>query len=123
MIIKRKKEIIISELRGCVKVEVVVLGSTSTFNLVVSVDVKQHLKKYIFLTWKFRTLLDCRRMHLTLSCIGLLSLSDSVSLCLSLSLDPQLTILNLRTQKRASRNLSMHCPNHLIYVDVPVRIF
>ena len=33
------------ELRSCVKVEVVVLGSTSLIVLKVSVDVKQHLKK------------------------------------------------------------------------------
>ena len=35
----------ISELRSCVKVEVDVLGSPSIIVLMVSVDVKQHLKK------------------------------------------------------------------------------
>ena len=34
-----------SELRSCVKVEVDVLGSSSLISLMVSVDVKQHLRR------------------------------------------------------------------------------
>ena len=37
------------ELRSCVKVEVAVLGSPSLMVLMVSVDVKQHLKRKIVL--------------------------------------------------------------------------
>ena len=37
----RKATLNLSELRSCVKVEVVVLGSPSLINLMVSVDVKQ----------------------------------------------------------------------------------
>ena len=39
------------ELRSCVKVEVAVLGSPSLMVLMVSVDVKQHLKRKIVLAW------------------------------------------------------------------------
>ena len=35
----------ISEIRSCVKVEMAILGSPSPIILMVSVDVKQHLKK------------------------------------------------------------------------------
>ena len=34
--------LLFSELRGCVKVEVAILGSLSLISLMVSVDVKQH---------------------------------------------------------------------------------
>ena len=40
----RKATLEVTELRSCVKVEVAVLGSPSLIVLMVSMDVKQHLK-------------------------------------------------------------------------------